>query len=96
MLRLSEMVFAQLVARLDEVQLRATLFDTIALRQIRRDVNKFLLLVFVHIGNGSFGFAGTHNCIAYFYADNSSSLEFNSFCKKNVLNWLTALVYQGI
>ena len=65
MLCLSEMVFAQLVARFDEMQLRSTLFDTIALRQIRRDVNEFLLLVFVHIGNGSFGFAGTHNRIAY-------------------------------
>lgn len=90
------MVFAQLVARLNEVQLRAALFDTIALRQIRRDVNEFLSPVFVHISNGSFGFAGTHNRVAYFYADNSSSLEFNTFCKKNVLKWLTALVYQGI
>lgn len=90
------MVFTQLVARLDEVQLRTTLFNTIALRQIRRDVNKFLFLVFVHIGNGSFGFAGTHNRIAHLDFNNSSSLEFNSFCKKNVLNWLTALVYQGI
>ena len=70
MLRFSKMVFTQLVARFDEVQLWAPLFDTIALRQIRCYINKFLLIVFVHIGNGSFSFTSTHNRIAYFDANN--------------------------
>ena len=54
------------VLSFSKMQLWAPLFDTIALRQIRCYINKFLFLVFVHIGNGSFSFTSTHNRVAYF------------------------------